>query len=217
MGKDSRSRAFYQGIKSGVDSFCALVVLVLTLPVSMLVGVFLALSVKGSPFFTQVRPGKDAKLFTLIKFKTMDDATDASGHLLADEKRLTWVGKFVRKTSLDELPQLINVLKGDMSLVGPRPLLEEYLPLYSAYQARRHEVKPGISGWAQVNGRNAISWERKFELDIWYVDNQSFWLDVKIVFLTLAKILKAEGISGEGTVTMKKFTGSLQSEKNQTL
>lgn len=159
-------------------------------------------------FFTQKRPGKDGKIFKVIKFKTMTDERDVSGNLLPDADRLTKVGRFVRSTSIDELPQLINVLKGDMALIGPRPLLPQYLPLYTKEQARRHEVRPGITGWAQVNGRNAISWTKKFELDVWYVDHCSFWLDLKIIFLTIKKVFKREGISQEGQATMEPFNGN---------
>lgn len=163
----------------------------------------------GKPvLFKQLRPGMRGRPFTMVKFRTMTDVTDASGVLLPDEARLTPFGKWLRSTSLDELPELLNVLRGDMSLVGPRPLLAEYLPLYSAEQARRHEVRPGITGWAQVNGRNAISWEEKFKLDVWYVDNQSLWLDIKILWLTVKKVLVREGISADGEATMPKFTGS---------
>jgi lipopolysaccharide/colanic/teichoic acid biosynthesis glycosyltransferase len=163
----------------------------------------------GSPvLFRQVRPGLNAKPFEMVKFKTMRDATGPDGQPLPDELRLNRFGRFLRATSLDELPELWNVLKGEMSLVGPRPLLMEYLPLYTPQQARRHEVRPGITGWAQVNGRNAISWESKFKLDVWYVDNRSLWLDVKILWLTLRKVLARDGISAEGSVTMQKFTGS---------
>lgn len=163
----------------------------------------------GSPvFFRQVRPGKDGKPFEMVKFRTMRDAVDAEGNLLPDSERLTPFGQFLRSTSLDELPELWNVLKGDMSLVGPRPLLMEYLPLYSAVQYRRHEARPGVTGWAQINGRNALSWEDKFKLDVWYVDHQSFWLDLKILFLTVKKVLVRDGISADGEVTMPKFTGS---------
>ena len=163
----------------------------------------------GSPvFFTQVRPGLHGKPFKMIKFRTMTDARDADGNLLPDNIRLTAFGRFLRSTSLDELPELWNVLKGDMSLVGPRPLLMEYLPLYTPEQARRHQARPGITGWAQINGRNAISWEAKFKLDVWYVDNQSFWLDLKILALTIKKVFVREGISAEGEATMPKFTGS---------
>ncbi|MFO1391239.1 MAG: sugar transferase [Agitococcus sp.] len=163
----------------------------------------------GSPIlFKQVRPGLHGQPFKMMKFRTMTDACDAQGNLLPDAERLTAFGKFLRSSSLDELPELINVLKGDMSLVGPRPLLMEYLPLYSPEQARRHEAKPGITGWAQINGRNAISWEQKFALDVWYVDNQSLWLDIKILLLTIKKVIIKEGISAEGEATMSKFTGN---------
>ena len=163
----------------------------------------------GSPvLFRQVRPGMDGRAFEMAKFRTMTDARDASGDLLPDADRLTGFGQFLRSSSLDELPELWNVLKGDMSLVGPRPLLMEYLPLYSQRQARRHEVRPGITGWAQINGRNALSWEEKFELDVWYVENRTLWLDVKILFLTVWKVVKRDDISQEGEVTMSKFTGS---------
>lgn len=163
----------------------------------------------GSPvFFRQVRPGLNGKPFEMIKFRTMKDAIDASGNPLPDSERLTPFGQFLRSSSLDELPELWNVLKGDMSLVGPRPLLMEYLPLYSPEQARRHEVRPGVTGWAQVNGRNTLSWEDKFKLDVWYVDNRSLWLDIKVLFLTVKKVLVRDGISAEGEATMSKFTGS---------
>jgi len=163
----------------------------------------------GSPvLFRQARPGLNGKPFEMIKFRTMKDALDADGNPLPDSERLTAFGQFLRSSSLDELPELWNVLKGDMSLVGPRPLLMEYLPLYSAEQVRRHDVRPGITGWAQINGRNALSWEEKFKLDVWYVDNQSFWLDIKILFLTVKKVLVRDGISAEGEATMSKFTGS---------
>jgi lipopolysaccharide/colanic/teichoic acid biosynthesis glycosyltransferase len=168
----------------------------------------LIFSNRGNPFFIQIRPGKNEKHFRLIKFKTMTDERDDNGELLPDQERLTKTGKFIRKTSLDELPQLFNVVKGDMSFVGPRPLLVEYLPLYNEEQRKRHLVKPGITGWAQVNGRNAISWPDKFKLDVWYVENQSFWLDLKILWMTFIKVLKAEGISGRDSVTMEKFKGN---------
>jgi lipopolysaccharide/colanic/teichoic acid biosynthesis glycosyltransferase len=158
-------------------------------------------------FFMQYRPGRNEKIFRLIKFKTMNNKCDASGNILPDAERLTSIGRFIRKTSLDELPQLINVLKGDMSLVGPRPLLVEYLPLYNEQQKRRHEVKPGITGWAQVNGRNAISWQEKFDLDVWYVDHCSFGLDMKILWLTIVKVFKREGINQAGQATVEKFNG----------
>jgi lipopolysaccharide/colanic/teichoic acid biosynthesis glycosyltransferase len=163
----------------------------------------------GSPvLFRQVRPGKDGKPFEMIKFRTMRDAVDRDGDQLPDSERMTPFGSFLRSTSLDELPELWNVLKGDMSLVGPRPLLMEYLPLYSKEQYRRHEVRPGITGWAQVNGRNAISWEDRFKLDVWYVDNRSFWLDLKIMYLTVQKVMVRDGVTAEGEATMSKFTGS---------
>lgn len=163
----------------------------------------------GSPvFFRQTRPGHHGKPFQMIKFRTMRDAIDDSGRPLPDGERLTKLGRFLRSSSLDELPELWNVLKGDMSLVGPRPLLMEYLPLYSPEQARRHEVRPGVTGWAQVNGRNAISWNEKFALDVWYVDNRSLWLDVQIIWLTIRKVIKRDGISAAGEATMSKFTGN---------
>ncbi len=165
----------------------------------------------GSPvLFRQIRPGKDGKPFEMIKFRTMRDAVDAKGNPLPDSERMTPFGSFLRSSSLDELPELWNVLKGEMSLVGPRPLLMEYLPLYSAEQYRRHEARPGVTGWAQINGRNAISWDDKFKLDVWYVDNRSFWLDLKIVFLTIKKVVVRDGISADGEVTMSKFTGSAE-------
>ena len=163
----------------------------------------------GSPvLFRQTRPGRHGKPFQMIKFRTMRDAIDADGHPLPDAERLTKLGRFLRSSSLDELPELWNVLKGEMSLVGPRPLLMEYLPLYSPEQARRHEVRPGVTGWAQVNGRNAISWDEKFALDLWYVDNRSLWLDLKIIWQTIRKVIKRDGISAAGEATMSKFTGN---------
>jgi undecaprenyl phosphate N,N'-diacetylbacillosamine 1-phosphate transferase len=175
-------------------------------------GIFIAILLrlvhgKGGVFFTQLRPGKDEVIFKLVKFKTMNDKRDVAGNLLPDAERLTGIGKFIRKISLDELPQLWNVLKGEMSLIGPRPLLVEYLPLYNEKQIRRHEVRPGITGWAQVNGRNAISWKQKFEYDVWYVDNCSFALDMKILWMTVHKVFKREGISQEGQATVEKFNG----------
>lgn len=167
----------------------------------------------GSPvLFRQQRPGLNGKAFTMIKFRTMRDAIDKNGNPLPDSERMTAFGNFLRSTSLDELPELWNVLKGEMSLVGPRPLLMEYLPLYNQEQMRRHEARPGVTGWAQINGRNAISWEEKFKLDVWYVDNQSFWLDIKILFLTVKKVFIRDGISAEGEATMSKFTGSTSIE-----
>ncbi len=168
----------------------------------------LSIANHGKVWFVQERPGKNGKLFTVIKFKTMTDDCDSNGILLPDDQRLTTVGKFVRKTSIDEIPQLFNVLLGHMSLVGPRPLLKEYLPLYNSEQKRRHLVKPGITGWAQVNGRNTLSWQQKFAYDAWYVDNVSFALDIKILFLTVIKVFKAEGISSESSLTMEKFRGN---------
>ena len=188
-----------------VVSACAL--LVLTLP--LLVVIWMVRRKLGSPvFFAQVRPGMHGKPFKMVKFRSMTSERGTDGELLPDTERLTPFGRFLRSTSLDELPELWNVLKGDMSLVGPRPLLMEYLPLYSPEQARRHEVRPGITGWAQVNGRNAISWEDKFKLDVWYVDHCSLWLDIKILWLTVKKVLVREGISAAGEATMGKFTGS---------
>jgi len=190
------------------DLVIGVVAICILSPVFVAVVIFLLFANQGKPFFFQRRPGKNGRIFLLVKFKTMNDRKDSTGKLLPDEKRLTAVGKFVRKTSLDEIPQLINVIKGDMSLVGPRPLLVEYLPLYTGFQNRRHEVKPGITGWAQVNGRNAISWERKFELDVWYADNVSAALDAKILWLTVKKVIKPEGISQDGHATMPHFKGS---------
>ena len=191
------------------DVVLALGVLLVFSPLLLVLCIWLHFANKGAGiFFTQERPGKQGKVFKVIKFKSMTDERDADGKLLPDEKRLTAVGRFVRSTSLDELPQLINILRGDISIVGPRPLLPKYLPLYSPEQARRHEVSPGVTGWAQVNGRNAISWAKKFELDVWYVDHVSFGLDVKILFLTALKVLKRSGISQEGRATMDAFNGS---------
>ena len=182
-------------------------------PLILLITISITINNLGNPFFIQKRPGKSEKIFKLIKFKTMNDKKGKDGKLLPDAQRLTKIGGFLRKTSLDELPQLINVLKGDMSLVGPRPLLIEYLPLYNDEQKRRHLVKPGITGWAQVNGRNAITWEDKFKLDVWYVDNQSLWLDLKILFFTIKKVFKSEGISQKGEATMEWFRGGSKSNE----
>lgn len=195
-------------LKRLLDLFLALVVFLLVFPVFVLVVVGLAIANRGEIFFIQPRPGRNNKIFHIIKFKTMNDLKDERGNLLPDEKRLTPIGNLVRKTSLDEIPQLLNVIIGDMSLVGPRPLLVEYLSLYNEEQKRRHEVRPGITGWAQVNGRNAISWEKKFDYDVWYVNHLSFWLDLKIIFMTILKVFKSEGISAEGEVTIHKFQGS---------
>lgn len=194
--------------KSLIDFVVSFVVLLIISPIFVMVVLFLAIANNGKPFFIQRRPGKNGTIFKIIKFKTMNDKKDADGNLLPDAQRLTKIGQFVRKTSLDELPQLLNVLKGDMSLIGPRPLLPEYLPLYNEVQKRRHEVKPGITGWAQVNGRNAISWEQKFAYDVWYVDNISLMLDTKIFFLTLKKVFVREGINMQGQVTTEAFKGN---------
>ncbi|MBX3241198.1 MAG: sugar transferase [Chitinophagaceae bacterium] len=190
------------------DFTIALTGLVLLSPVFIVVTVALYFLNNGKPFFYQQRPGLNEKIFRIIKFKSMNDKKDENGNLLPDFRRLTPVGAFVRKTSLDEIPQLINVLKGDMSLIGPRPLLVEYLSLYDDMQKRRHEVRPGITGWAQVNGRNAISWEQKFEYDVWYVDNVSLMLDLKILLLTVKKVIVREGISQQGKATMEAFMGN---------
>ena len=195
-------------VKRSLDIVISVLVLLVFLPFGCLITVVLAYANKGKPFFFQVRPGLNEKLFKIVKFKTMTDAVDEQGTLLSDAERMTAMGSFIRKTSLDEIPQLLNVLKGDMSLIGPRPLLTEYLPLYSETQKMRHHVKPGITGWAQVNGRNAISWQQKFEYDVWYVQNISFQLDLKIVFLTIKKVLKEEGISADNAVTIEKFKGN---------
>ena len=190
------------------DFLVALCAILTLFPVIVIVAVLIRYKLGSPILFTQDRPGLNGKIFKMMKFRTMLDAKDKQGNLLPDDERMTPFGAFLRSTSLDELPGLFNVLKGDMSLVGPRPLLVQYLPLYSAEQARRHNVRPGITGWAQVNGRNAISWEQKFKLDVWYVDNQSFWLDIKILFLTVKKVFVREGISADGEATMSLFEGS---------
>lgn len=196
-------------IKRIIDFVFAFAALLILLPVIFLLWLGLTIANKGAgAFFTQERPGLHGKIFKIYKFKTMNDASDGSGNLLPDSERLTPVGSFIRKLSLDELPQLWNVLKGDMSLIGPRPLLPQYLPLYSEEQARRHDVRPGITGWAQVNGRNAISWTQKFVLDCYYVDNISFAFDIKILFMTIKKVIIREGISQEGNATMEFFDGT---------
>lgn len=190
------------------DFWIALIALICISPILLVVTIWLHFANKGAgAFFLQERPGKDAKLFKVVKFKTMTDERDENGELLPDEDRLTKVGKFVRSTSIDELPQLFNVLKGDMALIGPRPLLVQYLPLYSAEQARRHEVRPGISGWAQCHGRNNISWAKKFELDVWYVDHVSLLTDLKVIWITIMKVLKRSDISMEGQATTEAFNG----------
>lgn len=194
--------------KRFLDFLLSFIILIIASPIILLTSILLLVNNKGNPFFIQVRPGKGNNTFSIVKFKTMNDNKDENGELLSDEKRLTKLGSFIRKNSIDELPQLINVLLGEMSLIGPRPLLQEYIPLYSTTQIRRHEVKPGITGWAQVNGRNAISWEEKFTLDVWYVDNFSFILDIKIIVLSIQKIVKQEGISSKTSVTIEKFGGS---------
>lgn len=196
-------------LKRFIDFWLALIFIIILFPVILIVAIILVVSNKTSGvFFTQIRPGKDDRLFKVIKFKTMTDATDGKGNILPDSQRLTKVGRLIRSTSLDELPQLLNVLKGDMALIGPRPLLPQYLSLYNAEQARRHEVRPGITGWAQVNGRNDISWKKKFELDVWYVDHCSFKLDLQIVFLTIKKVIAREGITKEGQATTEYFNGN---------
>lgn len=190
------------------DFWISLVALIVISPILLVITIWLHFANKGAgAFFFQERPGKDAKIFKVIKFKTMTDEKDADGNLLPDEVRLTKVGKFVRSTSIDELPQLINVLKGDMALIGPRPLLIQYLPLYSPEQARRHEVRPGISGWAQCHGRNTITWTEKFKLDVWYVDHCTLWTDIKVIFITIKKVLKREDINNATTATMFPFNG----------
>lgn len=195
-------------LKPTLDFLFSFIGLIVLSPVIILVTIFLFFANQGKPFFFQSRPGKNGKVFKIVKFKTMNDKKDKEGRLLPDSERLTKVGSFVRKTSLDEIPQLINVLKGDMSLIGPRPLLTHYLHLYNDFQNRRHEVKPGITGWAQVNGRNAISWDKKFEYDVWYVDHLSFLLDLKILFKTVLKVIKSDGINAADAATIEPFDGN---------
>ena len=191
------------------DFWISFIALICISPILLVVTIWLHFANRGAGvFFFQERPGKDAKIFRVIKFKTMTDERDANGELLPDAQRLTKVGRLVRSTSIDELPQLINVLKGDMALIGPRPLLVKYLPLYSKEQMRRHEVRPGISGWAQCHGRNSISWTEKFKLDVWYVDHCTLWTDLKVIWITVMKVLKRDGISGEGQATMEAFNGN---------
>lgn len=194
-------------LKRILDFSTAFIILVFISPIFLVALILLSMANQGKPFFFQKRPGRNEKIFKIIKFKTMNDKKDEKGNLLPDADRLTMIGSFVRKTSLDEIPQLINVLKGDMSLIGPRPLLTEYLPIYDKEQKNRHNVKPGITGWAQVNGRNAISWKKKFELDVWYVNNISFVVDAKIFFKTFVKVFKREGISATNHATIEKFNG----------
>ena len=195
-------------LKRIIDFILGLIGFILLSPIFLVVLILLMINNQGKPFFFQKRPGKNEKIFKVIKFKTMNDKKGKNGELLPDADRLTKVGIFVRKTSLDEIPQLINVLKGDMSLIGPRPLLPEYLPLYSEVQKKRHNVKPGITGWAQVNGRNAISWKKKFEYEVWYVENLSFILDMKILFKTVVKVVKSEDINTENQATTTRFEGN---------
>jgi len=194
-------------MKRAFDFTLSLILIIILSPIIMLVTLFIYIKMGRPVFFKQSRPGKNEKVFTIYKFRTMTNETDEKGELLPDESRIKGIGKFIRSTSLDELPQLFNVLKGDMSFVGPRPLLVEYLSLYDKKQKKRHEVLPGITGWAQVNGRNAISWKQKFEYDVWYVEHQSFWLDMKIFWMTFLKVIKRDGISQEGHITMEKFNG----------
>ena len=200
---------YKSNIKRIIDLLLAGIGFLIISPVFLLLWLLLAVANKGAgAFFTQERPGKNERIFRVIKFKTRTDERDTEGNLLPDAERLTKIGKLVRSTSLDEIPQLLNVIKGDMSLIGPRPLLVQYLPLYNEKQKRRHEIRPGITGWAQVNGRNAISWEEKFELDVWYVENISFVLDIRILILTIVNVLKRKGISGDNQATMEAFRGS---------
>ena len=195
-------------IKRILDFILSLIALAVLLPLMLVLMVLGAIKMKGNPFFTQLRPGKDGKIFKLIKFRSMTCEKDKDGNLLPDDVRLTRYGEILRSTSLDELPELLNILKGDMSIVGPRPLLVQYLPLYNEEQRHRHDVRPGLTGWAQVNGRNSITWEDKFRYDVWYVRNISFWLDVKILFLTVKKVFCREGISAEDSATMEDFMGT---------
>lgn len=194
-------------IKRLFDVIISLSLFLIFLPVFFIIVIILFIVNDGKPFFFQKRPGKNEKIFSVIKFKTMTDKKDSMGQLLPDHLRITKVGQFIRSTSLDEIPQLLNVLVGDMSLIGPRPLLTSYLPLYNNVQKRRHEIRPGITGWAQVNGRNSIDWNKKFELDVWYVDHCSFFLDIKIMYLTVLKVFKKEGINAEENIPMRPFTG----------
>lgn len=207
---------YRQFIKPIFDFFLAFTALLVLSPLLIPITLLLALANRGNPFFFQQRPGKNEQLFNIIKFKTMTDERDSEGNLLPDEKRLTVVGSFVRKTSIDEIPQLWNVLKGNMSLIGPRPLLPEYLPLYNDFQQRRHEVKPGITGWAQVNGRNTISWDRKFEYDVWYVDHISAKIDAEILYLTVRKVLASEDVSAKDHISMPKFSDQFKNKTTET-
>lgn len=191
-----------------IDILISIIILIVLSPLFFVTMVCLFFTNNGKPFFFQLRPGKNERIFKIIKFKTMNDKKDEAGNLLSDADRLTKVGMFVRKTSLDELPQLLNVLKGDMSLIGPRPLLPEYLSLYNDFQSQRHDVRPGITGWAQVNGRNSVSWQKKFELDVWYIKNITFLLDLRIIWMTIQKVLKKEGINAGGSATIERFNGN---------
>lgn len=199
---------YHNFFKRLIDLLVGTLGFLLLLPIFILTAIILFFANRGKVFFLQARPGLNSSIFHIIKFKTMKDAYDSEGNLLPDAERLTKIGQFVRKTSLDEIPQLLNVIKGDMSLIGPRPLLIEYLPLYNSEQSRRHYVKPGITGWAQVNGRNDITWDRKFKYDVWYVDHLNLLLDIKIIWMTIIKVLKSEGINQQGNVTMDKFGGN---------
>jgi lipopolysaccharide/colanic/teichoic acid biosynthesis glycosyltransferase len=212
---NQKNSLYTRFFKRLIDVLVAGLLLIITLPLLILTALALAIANNGKVLFRQVRPGYKGKLFTIYKFKTMTDAVDTNGELLPDAERLTKTGNFIRKTSLDELPQLINVLKGDLSLIGPRPLLPEYVPLYSPDQMRRHNVKPGITGWAQVNGRNAISWPQKFKYDAWYVDHISFKVDLKILGMTISNVLTGHGISAEGSATMEKFRGNESSNSHE--
>lgn len=202
-----RRDIYVQFLKPSLDVIMASTVSMVLLPVGLIIALLLRLQSNGRIFFTQERPGKNGKIFRILKFKTMNDKKDSNGNLLPDEERITKIGRFLRATSLDELPQLINVIKGEMSLIGPRPLLKSYLPLYSPEQARRHEVKPGLTGWAQCNGRNTLSWNQKFKYDVWYVDNVSFKVDCRIFFVTLKKVLKREGINPNDAASTVLFNG----------
>ena len=199
-------------MKRAFDFIFSFLAILLFLPVGFAVAILIRIKIGSPIFFRQLRPGKDGKAFEMIKFRTMMGNIDHKGNLLPDSERMTSLGLILRSTSLDELPGLFNVLKGDMSLIGPRPLLMEYLPLYSKEQNRRHEFRPGVTGWAQVNGRNAISWEDKFKLDVWYIDNYSYWLDIKIIFLTIKKVLTRDGISATGHSTMPVFKGNMKND-----
>ena len=201
-------------VKRYLDVFVSLVGLLVLSPVLLLLIIFGTIEMKGNPFFTQKRPGKDGKIFNLIKFRTMTNEKDKEGNLLPDEQRLTAYGKFLRSTSLDELPELWNILNGDLSLIGPRPLLVKYLPLYNSFQRHRHDVRPGLTGYAQVHGRNQVSWEKKFEMDVWYVQHVTFLEDLKILFETVAVVLKREGISSETSATMEEFKGTVTDSEN---